>query len=734
MKIQKRIAEFATQFVRKIFALYRQKNSEAPLVANAHEVSDETPAIDDFQLADPLNWEDIAGLIQNHNNLSNQYFWLTAKHLGMNWPDSLRFMQLKDLRTHSADELYDKFVREINVDEESTVLTTLSKVLFYWTKHTSESELEKLSPEKFVEETLENHIDATAAQVVFRRIDNQTLEEIGQSLGLTRERIRQIEKNTLQQINQLSEIDHFKVLLHSRQAYIENQLLGKHGCTRITDLPKNFKQTQLVSLSIKCLYGSLRKYADRHFVRFRNLYVRSGTDIDQLETQFNAIEKGIENLLLPMRVEMAIQELNVSGDALRWFVASTKKLGIFCNYVHKGRLTPRIQRGIQLKIIISGIYGGEPTSVYQLLSAYRFVFPNDPCSFRDIRITTFEFSHQIVSLCDAGYSAICKFVAQDDRTIAVKTQIPMLDAHQYRKFDSGILQTELANLVDEIGPAPLLTIRDEFIRRFGQKWSANSVFPTLKSTAYFSRMAPGIMGTLPMTDDPEKLTTHACLQTQSQVRIYTLAKLSKSRITYPLWNPEIEYQLCVWGDGNLPWKLYASLLSVTNPDAWPVSEDEKAKWKERIDRDGNFAISITPLQLSNTVPSIRDIFTLATFASNYSTISWMDINRVLGNRIDSRSSLSYVAILSLIGILHLPQNWLLPIEVNTRASYRFMNELVCNNRLQGSWRDVPEFTESNSDMKASWINPRELDYLLENMRYGKAEKSSVKQPDIFEDI
>ena len=159
MKIQKRIAEFATEIVRKIFALYRQKNSEAPLVANAREVSDETPAIDDFQLADPLNWEDVAGLVQNHTNLSDQYFWLTAKHLGMNWPDSLKFMQLKDLRDHSADELYDKFVREINVDEESTVLTTLWEVLFYWTKHTSESEMDNLSPEKFVEETLENHLD-----------------------------------------------------------------------------------------------------------------------------------------------------------------------------------------------------------------------------------------------------------------------------------------------------------------------------------------------------------------------------------------------------------------------------------------------------------------------------------------------------------------------------------------------------------------------------------------------
>ena len=80
-----------------------------------------------------------------------------------------------------------------------------------------------------------------AAQVVFRRIDNQTLEEIGQSLGLTRERIRQIEKTTLQQINQLSEIDHFKILLHSRQAHIEHQLLGKHGCTTMTGPAKKLQ-------------------------------------------------------------------------------------------------------------------------------------------------------------------------------------------------------------------------------------------------------------------------------------------------------------------------------------------------------------------------------------------------------------------------------------------------------------------------------------------------------------
>lgn len=734
MKIQKRVEEFVTQIVRRIFALYRPKVTEFDPVDDASKGSRGTSPIDEYPLTDPLSWEVVAELIQDHGSLSNQYVSLTAQQLGLNWPDSLKFLQLKELRDNSADQLNERLFPHIDDDEQATVITTLGKVLFYWSKPTHETEVADLSPEKFVNETLEKYIDATAKEIVIRRAENESRQEIGHSLGLTSKQIRQIENHTLSQINQLPEIDYFKILLHSRRISIEHQLLGKHGCTKINDLPKVLTDNQLVCLSVKCLFGSLLKYADAHFVRFRNLFLRDGTEIRKLDMEFDIIENEIENLSLPMRIELAAQELDVSADALRWFITSTTEFGLLNNHLYKGRLSRRKQRGIQLIQITSGCYGGKPTSFYQLLSTYRFLFPHDPCSFRDIRNTIFEFPQQILSLCDAGYCAISKFTALNDRSLIKKADVPFLSADEYRSFEPEGLQTEMADLVDEIGPAPVLAIRDEFVRRFGQKWSANSVYPTLKSTAYFRRMAPGIIGTLPMTDDPEKLTIHTCLLTQTQVRIYILARVSKSRITYPLWNPEVEYKWCVWGDQNLPWKLYASLLSVANPDEWPVSEDKKYTWKSRITSDGSFAISIAPLQLSNTVPSIREILALALFASNNSTISWMDINRILGHRIDSRNSLSYVVILSKLGILRLPMNWLLPLEVNTRATYRFINELVCNDRMGNSWRDFPEFLESNGDTNASWINMRELEQLLENMLSGKTENISGNQPDLFENL
>ena len=278
-----------------------------------------------------------------------------------------------------------------------------------------------------------------------------------------------------------------------------------------------------------------------------------------------------------------------------------------------------------------------------------------------------------------------KFVAKDDRAIAVKTQIPMLNADQYRKFDSGILQTELADLVDEIGPGlPLLTIRDEFIRRFGQKWSANSVFPTLKSTAYFSRMAPGIMG-YPAYDRRPGKTDNARLSPDSitSENLYTGKTIQKSNHVSSV---ESRGRISIVRMGR--WKSAVETVCFTAVRCQPRMHGPFRKTKKQSGKRGLIAMGTSQFQslrFSSPIPFqvSGTFFTLATFASNYSTISWMDINRVLGNRIDSRSSLSYVAILSLIGILHLPKNWLLPLEVNTRAAYRFMNELVCNDRLQG---------------------------------------------------
>ena len=690
---------------------------------------------------EPRSWNEVVHQIKNHTALADQYISLSAQVLDLPWPSDFLYLQLKDLQNLTENDLENLFGPLNEGGNGNETIQTLKSVLSFWDDPKNQQRVDELNPESLIRQAVERHIPNVAAQVVYRRLDTvsspkETAEAIGQSLGLSRDYIRQFETKAVRRLNQPPFNDRLKILLHSSQEEIENYLLGVNGCVRKNALPKSLDDPTLTkSLAIRTLYSTVAGYADANFVCFRDLYFKADTDESILEKNFERIESSVQNLSLPVHLEVVAAELNVSVHALVCYAASNVSHGIFDNYLYEGRMTPRKQRGIQLIELISGRMGGGPATFAEIISTYRHVFPDDQSSIRDLRNSMYEYSDQILPLTDNGFASIMRVCSFQDSAGESGESIPELDHAEYRSFNPGTLYAEIVDLVDEIGPAPLLEIRSEFSRRFGEKWSENSVFPVLKSTNYFVRMAPGIIGTLPMLENAEQSGILPALESEIQVKYYIYAKVSHSRFDYPLWNPDVEFHWCDFGDGNLPWETYASLLSVANPDQWPISEEQRGKWHDRIADEGKFMLTVKPLPLTQILPTVRDICTLALFIGNHSTISWLDINRVLGYRIDSRSSMSFLAILAKLGIIEITNNWLLPIQVRRGAAYRFLNEIVCSNRLNSLWHDVPELMDSNSSMKSIWINQQELEQMLTLMHTAsKSDKSTLYQPTIFDDF
>ena len=687
------------------------------------------------------SWSEVVHQIKNHTALADQYICLSAQVLELPWPSDLLYLQLKDLQNLGEIDL-ENLLGPVNEDGNGNeAIQTLNSVLSYWNDPKNQQRVDELNPESLIRQLVERHIPNVAAQVLYRRLDSisspkETAEAIGQSLGLSRDYIRQFETKAVRRLNQPPFSDSLKILLHSCQEEMENYLLGVNGCVRKNALPKCLDDPTLTkSLAIRALYSTVAGYANANFVSFRNLYFKTDTDESVLEQNFERIESSIQNLSLPLHLEVVAAELNVSVHALVCYAASNVSHGIFGDYLYEGRMTPRKQRGIQLMKVISGCIGGGPATFAEIISTYRYVFPDDKSSIRDLRNSMYEYSDQILPLTDNGFASIMRVCSFQDSASVSSELITKLDHAEYRSFNAGTLYAEIADLVDEIGPAPLLEIRSEFSRRFSEKWSANSVFPVLKSTNYFVRMAPGIIGTLPMAEDAAKLDILPALESEIQVKYYIYAKVSHSRFDYPLWNPDVEFHWCDFGDGNLPWETYASLLSVANPDQWPISEEQRGKWNDRIAEEGKFMLTVKPLPLTQILPTVRDICTLAIFIGDHSTVSWLDINRVLGYRIDSRSSMSFLAILAKLEIIEITNNWLLPIQVRRGAAYRFLNEIVCSNRLNSQWYDVPELMDTNSSMKSIWINQQELEQMLNLMHTAStSDESALYQPTIFDDI
>ncbi len=701
-----------------------------------------TPIISDSAVDSQLepSWDEIVHLLSNHPLASDQYIWLTAQHLSLPWPTQLPYVQLQDLRELTVEELGERLNPYKQDEDHLLELATLHAVVLFWTDSNNLKLIEELSPETLAMQTVNQCLPRISVQVLFERQGSasspkQTLAQIGQSLGLSRERIRQIEANALRRLNEPKPQAYLKILLHSRQRDLEQYLLGETGCIKQSDLPKGLENLDIIGLAVRSLYGTLSKFAVANFTQFRNLYLNNAVDQQKLEREFETIDNAIQHQVLPVHVEVAASDMQVEVDSLVYFATGAKDFGIYDGYLHQGGLSARKQRAIELFQVLSGCLGGETTEFRTVFSTYRFAYPDSTCSTRDLHNVLYEYSDNVLSLTDDGFVAVNRWCRLKDRAVLEGSSPPPIAEQDFRQFNPGTSYAELINLVDEIGPAALLDIRGEFSNRFGDRWSINSVFPILKSTHYFVRMAPGIVGTLPMLDQPEKLKMCAALESETQVKCYTYAILSNSCFIYPLWNPEVEYHWCELGDGRLPWKTYASLLAVSNPDHWPISEQKKQVWRARIAEEGRNMLTIKPLPLHHTIPKVREICALARFVADKPTVSWLDVNRVLGNRIDSRASMSFLAVLAKLGIVNLADDWLYPIEVNAGAGWRFFNEIVCSGRLNSSWGDVPELFDSDTKIKSYLINPRALERLLEMMISNEKDPTrKLKQMDIFEDV
>ena len=683
------------------------------------------------------SWETIATLISEHKALADRYIWLSAQHLAMPWPTELLYLQLIDLKELTAADLQQKFGSYFR--DELNELQTLQTVLLFWHESNEHWKTEALHPVQCATQIVDELLPSKSKEVLLKRLGSesgkqQTLKSIGESLDLSRERVRQVLDNAVSRLNESRAQHYLKILLHSCRAELEQLLLGDTGCIRQHQLPRQLNYPDIKNLAIRCLYGPLAEYADANFGRIRNLYVKASIDGPVLSTEFEQIDHFIQSLSLPIHVDVAASDMGISIDSLICYVTDTKQFHIYDGYLHSGKLTPRVRRAIQLLKVLSGCLGGSPATLDVIYSTYRFAFP-DACSPRDLYSLLYKYPDQMLSLTDAGYASVSRWCRIDDHSIVQDVNVPSRPNNEYRQFGSDTTYAELVNLVNEIGPAQLMDIRSEFKARFGEKWSDNSVYPILKTTHYFVRMAPGIVGTLPMLEAPEKLKFYPALESEGQVKFYVYAKLSQSRFTYPLWMPEVEYQWCLMGDGRLPWKTYESLLAVANPDHWPIDEQEKDAWRTRIEREGRFSLTFTPLPLDATVPTIKEICTLALFIGDQPTVSWLDINRVMGHRIDVRGSMSYLAVLAKLGIVRLADNWLLPIKVCRGANYRFLNEIICTGRLNCNWREVPELIDTNQEFKSILINRREFDWLIAKMQSEDDEPNRAwKQANIFDDL
>ena len=478
----------------------------------------------------------------------------------------------------------------------------------------------------------------------------ETLEEIGSSYGVTRERIRQIEAKSIKQLRK-----------HIRRTPIEGLLMkaGEQQWNRLSDGGAMLLKPELydrrnkldghVRLALDILDLSLEQWFDTIGQCYPGGWLAPDQDKEAVEAAGNLIESELDRIPLPSALRGVVGDQGIHEASLA--AELILKRPIREGYIMPSRVGVRLTRVVRLHSLLKQIENLR--DIAEIVPIYHSLFPSDSCNERDAEIVMSAAPHLFLEVEEANWVAIGEPGTRFD--ISAETEIVSNVIIETEGTIAYALQSALAAL----GPTRLSDLMNEAERILPDGRSVNSIGPVLlMRRELFVRALPGVYA---LPEQVQTLlqgfpTTLPLVQNAYQARLYALARYAgEVRAVFPLWTLEAEYRICRWAKHSGDKRTYNSLLSIAEIEQWPCSIEEQANWKNDQRQKGRFELGISlRCDTAYNRPTLERLAAACFLAHTNGGFNWMAANRLIGRQIDSHRGAGLVALLIALGAIREP--------------------------------------------------------------------------------
>lgn len=568
----------------------------------------------------------------------------------------------------------------------------------------------------------------------------KTLVAAGQQYNLTRERIRQIERRAVRQLK--AEIGSIiKSYVKNKQQEIYEKLAeGKH----VIPFKQLSKQEAALPgeyrLALDVAYGSVKQWLQDVAQSTSLGWCLFPFTPEDINTWKKGIYKYCKDVSLPCPIVNTIGPLRLTRSQIEVALEFMKDYKIFSDYLFRGSITHRKMRCARSHQLMSHAFEKTPALIEQVLHKYHAYCPSDLCSARDLDITLRASPHLFVNLNESGWMSIGGTRPGGTRPTLVPKGEGRVETGNYSlpvtsaKSSSGkeTLFQILHKIIENEGPMAFLTAKNRVIEIAGSKYSPNSVFPTLITNIDFVRMAPGVFGTKSQLEALDPLSSVSTLLLRKiQCRIYVLARAAcQPRIEYPLWTPAMEYAWCRWADNQAEKTLFQSLLSVVEPETWPVPGVESSLWLSRKEKEGHYQLRSASLGLCKKVPNPDDLYAVLLYTRAKGKINWMVANRIIGRRIDDRHIVSILALLVAVRAIRPVGSWQEHHEAGKNIDGALMSlekERVKKGFVEWSDFDINSI-DAELNCSGTWVRQDEIRDLVHRIKSEEKQGNIVPLP------
>ncbi|MFC3320740.1 sigma factor-like helix-turn-helix DNA-binding protein [Mesorhizobium cantuariense] len=499
-----------------------------------------------------------------------------------------------------------------------------------------------------------SQLDQRASTILRRRNGigqqgRETLEEIGVDYGVTRERIRQIEAKSLRKLRTQIRRNPIEQML--QQEGPGQWLTIAQGAPVLTRAQLSSRRRNVdayVTLALDILNIALDRWIDSIALPLPEGWLHPLGDASLVEAVAMDLQQEIARTLLPQALSVLTNaNLEDALAACELVLGNPIRLG----YVMPPRVGVRLTRLIGLHALLAA--AGQARPVEDLLPIYHAHFANDLCSERDAEIVMSAAPHLFLEIEEGSWLAV------GAAGTTLKCLAPADRAEQPQQEEPGTIAHALQIALQARGPTRLGDLLNDADAILPQGRSANSIGPILITRReLFIRVLPGTYGL------PEHVSAISAylpddlliLFNDNQARLYALARYAgEPRTIFPFWTPTAEFKLCRWARHSGDADVFNSLLSVADPDDWPVVSAERANWQRLKYQQGRFAIGMTLRRdAAYELPPLERVLAACVYAHSQGGLNWIAANRLSGRRIDSHAGAGLVALLVCLGVLEEP--------------------------------------------------------------------------------
>ena len=570
----------------------------------------------------------------------------------------------------------------------------------------------------------------------------RTLEEVGNMMDLTRERIRQIEARCSKTLNEQVRDSALVVYKNEREQILE-AMFGYQPRLQERDLYQAFKALPVPQIFlINVFFGGVKEWAKSELTEVNGAYISNFGNSDAIQQKVGALQNATATINLPCPVSVFSNASGISEEDIWSGLKGLDEINLINGYLlHYGIFGSRTRRAVNSHELMSKlVHAGTfltPIDLCDYLVEYKKHFPEDDCRPRDLDIVFIRYPHLFIKMYEYGWVTInppeikiSLEAAHEPMDISSSSaRLPDEDGASEDLSIKGFLEGFLTNQILRFDD-----LRKRFVEAHGDVFSKSSVGPILIGNLdMFSRYAPSLYGLKIKESDFNYLETgKALLLDESQCEMYCLSAYAGSGIgEYILWDVDMEYRWAQWLSQKSNRRLLSSLLFVAEPNNWNCPDWEKARWIEEkqklqhfgLEERNRFSILENEIDVTQLVSTA-----IASVSRGYS--GWTLVNRTIGARLDDRHSQSYLALLILIGLIKPAKDWQSRHELAEDAApicHSLINS-YSKYMLTSKPEELEKFLISSSLHVDSfgWVNKEEVLNLFSNVLFKISPETQIE--------